>query len=157
MNPLDAAAALLERWLGPLADLAVRAVLFRVFFFAGLAKLDNWPGTLELFAYEYNVPLLPPEPAAVLAVVVELGCPLLLLAGLAARLAAVPLLGLAVTIQFVLGAANPAYDRVEHYLWMALLLSVIARGAGVVSLDRMIANRWGGGVTARARRSPEHV
>lgn len=132
-----------ERWLAPLADLFARIILFRVFFFAGWAKVGNWQGTLQLFEFEYQVPLLPPELAALAGTAVELGCSTLLLLGLASRLAALPLIGLTAVIQFVLGAMNPAYDNLEHFLWLALLLHLVARGAGPLSLDRLIARRFG--------------
>jgi len=52
-----------------------------------------------LFQDEYKVPLLPPVIAAMLATTFELGCSSLLIAGLATRLATLPLLGQIVTIQ----------------------------------------------------------
>jgi putative oxidoreductase len=131
----------LETYLAPLVDLAVRIVLFRVFFWSGLTKLDDWQSTLYLFEYEYQVPLLPVPVAAILGTAIELGASTFMLIGLFARLAALPMLGLAMVIQFVLGAANPAYNDLEHFLWMALLLVVIAHGPGALSLDAWIAKR----------------
>ena len=81
--------AVLERFASPLIDLFIRALLFRIFFFAGTAKLGNWSGTLELFEYEYQVPFLPPMLAAYMGAAAELGCSILLLLGLASRLATV--------------------------------------------------------------------
>lgn len=121
--------------LAPSTDVLLRLAVFRIFFWSGLAKLNDWSSTLLLFENEYNVPLLPPTLAAVLATSVELGASLLVLAGLATRLAALPLLALTFVIQFVLGAADPAYNQLQHYLWMALLLALITRGPGVWSLD----------------------
>lgn len=132
---------LLER-LAPLTDLLLRLAVFRVFFWSGLAKLDDWSSTLLLFENEYNVPLLPHTLAAALAASAELGASLLVLAGLLTRLAALPLLGIALVIQFVLGAADPAYNQLQHYLWMALLLTLIARGPGAWSLDAWLERRF---------------
>ena len=42
------------------------------FWRSGNAKLASWDTTLQLFANEYRVPLLPPELAADLATAVEL-------------------------------------------------------------------------------------
>lgn len=137
------ASVLLERWGAPLTDLFIRAVLFRVFFFAGTAKLGNWGGTLELFEYEYQVPLLPPMLAAYMGTAAELTCSVLLLVGLAARLATLPLIGITLTIQFVLGAANPVYNQLDHFLWLALLLAVATRGPGVLSLDAWLVRKSG--------------
>ena len=131
---------LLER-LAPLTDLLLRLAVFRIFFWSGLAKLDDWSSTLLLFENEYNVPLLPHTLAATLATSAELGASLLVLAGLLTRLAAVPLLGIALVIQFVLGAADPAYNQLQHYLWMVLLLTLIARGPGAWSLDAWLERR----------------
>jgi putative oxidoreductase len=96
---------------------------------------------VQLFQYEYMVPVLPPDIAAVLAAACELGASSLLVLGLFSRLAAIPLLLMSMVIQFVLGAANPAYNDLEHYLWMVLLLSVILRGPGAISVDAWMRHR----------------
>ena len=133
----------LDRNAAPLVDLAIRLVMASVFFRSALQKLSDWPATLYLFQYEYEVPLLPPELAAPLTTAAELTMPVLLVLGLGTRLAAVPLLAMAMVIQFVLGARNPAFDNPQHVLWMLLLASLIVRGGGSLSLDRLIARRWG--------------
>jgi putative oxidoreductase len=135
----------LTRWLGtrtaPLADLFLRALIFRVFFVSGLTKINDWGGALFLFQEEYKVPILPPEIAAVLAATFELGASSLVLIGLAARLAALPLIGMTCVIQFVLGSANPSYNSFDHFLWLGALLAIVARGAGMLSIDHLIARR----------------
>lgn len=131
----------LERYAAPLVDLFIRMVLFRVFFFAGTAKLGNWSGTLELFEYEYQIPFLPPVLAAYGGTAAELACSVLLLVGLATRLATLPLIAITLTVQFVLGATNPAYDQLDHYLWLALLATLAARGAGPLSLDHWLLRK----------------
>jgi putative oxidoreductase len=127
----------LEIYLWPLVALALRLWIARVFFNSGLTKIQDWSATVLLFEFEYQVPLLPPGVAAALGTTFELGMPVLLVLGLATRLAALPLLGMSLVIQFVLGAANPAYDNVEHFYWMLILLTLIARGAGPLSLDHL--------------------
>jgi putative oxidoreductase len=93
---------------------------------------------IELFRSEYALPLLPPELAANLAAVSEHVFPLLLLFGLATRLSAMALLVMTLVIQiFVYPSAYPT-----HGLWAALLLYLMARGAGALSLDRPIARRF---------------
>ena len=122
--------------------LALCQILFRlsiagVFFRAGLAKLTSWEPTLALFRDEYQVPLLSPEIAAALAATFELGCSLLLIVGLATRLATLPLLGMIAVIQlFVYPGAWP-----EHLTWVSILLFLLSRGAGPLSVDRVIARR----------------
>jgi putative oxidoreductase len=124
-----------------ISDLLIRCAVFRVFFWSGLAKIDNWSGTVQLFEYEYMVPLLSPSTAAFLAVLFELDAACLVLIGLGARLAALPLLAMTLIIQFVLGMRDPAYYQIEHYLWMVLLIVLIQRGPGRWSIDGMIRRR----------------
>jgi putative oxidoreductase len=135
---------LISLWLAPLADLWVRIAIGLVFWQSGLQKIGDWPATLQLFEYEYQVPLLPPTLAAYCATATELGAPLLLFIGLASRLAALPLLMMTLIIQFVLGATNPAYDHSDHFFWMVLLVVIVTRGPGRLSLDHLIARYFQG-------------
>jgi putative oxidoreductase len=106
-----------------------------VFFRSGLLKLDSWQFTIQLFRDEYRVPLLDPVLTAQVATAVELGVPPLLLAGLATRLATLPLLGMIAVIQiFVYPNAWS-----DHLLWASALVLVLTRGPGVFSLDHWIA------------------
>ena len=136
--------AWLERYGGPVTDLLIRVAIFRVFFWSGLVKIHDWTGTVQLFQYEYMVPLLPPSGAAVLATGIELGASSLILVGFLTRLAALPLLGMSLVIQFVLGAANPDYNQLEHYYWMVLLVDLIVRGPGFLSIDHWLRRAIGG-------------
>lgn len=126
----------------PLTDLAVRFWVGLVFFRSGLQKLDDWESTLFLFEYEYAVPILPFEVAAYMGTAFELVMPVLLFIWLAARLASIPLLGMALIIQFVLGANNPAYNDFNHFAWMTFLLVIIARGPGVISVDHWLRQKF---------------
>ncbi len=105
----------------PPIELAIRIMIARVFFLAGLTKIRDWENTKLLFEYEYMVPVLPPEIAAYFATFFELGMPVLILFGFLTRFAVIPLFVMALVIQFVLGAANPAYSNIEHFYWMILL------------------------------------
>src|SRR5690349_20946168 len=123
----------------PTAVLALlfRIAIFSVFWRAAWPKWQNWDLTIALFRDEYltTLPFLPAAPMAYLAGVLEIACALLVLIGLATRLAALPLLGITLFIQlFVYWAAWP-----QHILWAALLLYLVARGAGAWSLDQLIA------------------
>lgn len=131
----------LNAWGAPLLQLALRLWIARVFFNSGLTKIQDWDTTVLLFETEYQVPLLPPGVAALAGTAFELAMPVLLVLGLTTRLAALPLLGMALVIQFVLGAANPAYDSVEHAYWMFVLLAIIVHGPGPLSLDHLIRSR----------------
>lgn len=134
----DHAAGWLDHYAAPPFDLAVRLTMAPIFFRSGLQKIGDWPATLFLFREEYRLPLLPPDAAALLATATELTMPVLLVLGLATRLAAVPLLAMALVIQFVLGAANPAFSNPQHYFWMLLLAGLILRGGGRLSLDHWL-------------------
>jgi putative oxidoreductase len=135
--------ALVER-LGRV-PLSLHQLLFRlavasVFLKAGLTKVASWESTIALFRDEYRVPVLPPEIAASLAATCELGCSALLVLGLATRLATLPLLGMLTTIQ--LFVYPDAWS--EHLVWGSILLFLLTRGAGAVSLDHWLGRLWRG-------------
>ncbi len=130
-----------SRYASPVFDVAVRLFIANVFFKSGLTKIKDWDITVSLFADEYQVPVLPPEAAAVLGTTFELAMPVFLVLGLGARVAALPLLGMACVIQFVLGAANPDYDNPMHFYWMFLLAMIVIKGPGPISLDHLIRAR----------------
>jgi putative oxidoreductase len=118
----------------PLLQLMFRVAVAAVFFKSGLTKIASWELTLQLFQDEYAVPLLPVPLAATLATATELSMPVLLVFGLAARLAALPLLGMTLVIQLFVYPENWA----EHLMWASLLLFIVTRGAGALSLDHLI-------------------
>jgi putative oxidoreductase len=118
-----------------IVQLLARASLATIFWRAGQAKLANWNLTVQLFANEYKVPVLPPEIAAQMALSFELGCSVLLVLGLFSRLAVLPLIGMTTIIQ--LFVYPESWN--EHIVWFTLLLFILIRGAGVVSLDALIA------------------
>ena len=80
-------------------QLMARVSMAMIFWRSGQAKIANWDLTLQLFANEYKVPVLPPEIAASMAVAVELSAPVLLVLGLLTRLATLPMLGMILVIQ----------------------------------------------------------
>lgn len=131
------ALGLLERFPVSILLLAARVGVGAVFFKSGLVKIASWQATLQLFAFEYQVPLLPPELAATLAAAVELSAPVLLFAGFGARFAAAAMLGMTLVIQVFVYPANWA----EHLTWAALLGFIITRGAGALSADHWLARR----------------
>jgi putative oxidoreductase len=118
----------------PLLQLMFRVAVAAVFFKSGLTKIASWELTLQLFQDEYAVPLLPVPVAATLAAATELSMPVLLVLGLGARLAALPLLGMTLVIQLFVYPENWA----EHLMWASLLLFIVTRGAGALSLDRLV-------------------
>jgi putative oxidoreductase len=117
--------------------LVARVGIAAVFFLSGRTKVQGWltlkPFTYELFRSEYRLPLIPAELAAPLATYAEHLFPLLLVAGLFTRHAALALLGMTAVIEiFVYPAAWPT-----HLLWTAALLPLVAQGGGKWSLDRL--------------------
>jgi putative oxidoreductase len=128
------AIGLLGRFPDALLLLVARVAPAAVFFKSGLNKTDNWDSTVDLFTTEYKVPVLPPEIAAYLGTAAELICPILLVLGLGARFGAAALLGMTFVIQTFVYPLNYA----EHLTWAALLLLVLTRGAGALSIDHLI-------------------
>ena len=120
-----------------LIALTARIALAQVFWSSAQAHLANWDTTLYMFGDTYQVPLLPPDLAAYLAVAMELSMPPLLVLGFATRFAALALFGMTLVIEvFVFPEAWPT-----HIQWAAMQLVLMGRGAGSLSLDALI-QRW---------------
>ena len=120
----------------PLAILLLigRVAVASVFLKSGLTKIASWEVALQLFRQEYQVPVLPPEIAALMATSFELGCSALLIVGLFTRLATLPLMGMVFVIEvFVYPDAWS-----DHLMWFTLLLLVLTRGPGPISLDAVL-------------------
>jgi putative oxidoreductase len=121
--------------------LVARVSIAAVFFQSGRTKVDGFltltDSTYQLFMDEYRLPLIPPVIAAHMAAYVETFVPMLLVLGLATRLSAAVLLGMTTVIEiFVYPDAWPT-----HLSWAAILLYLIARGGGRVSLDHVLRIR----------------
>ncbi len=124
----------LERFPLALIQFAMRIAVGAVFFNSGLLKIRSWEFAIKLFQDEYKVPLVDPVWAARLAVFNELTFSVLLFLGLATRAATLPLLGMIAVIQtFVYPQA-----WTEHLLWASILIFILTRGPGVLSLDHLI-------------------
>ena len=123
-----------------LVQLAGRVAVAHVFWQSAQTKLASWPVTLQLFALEYQVPLLDPAVAAPLATAAEITGSILIFFGLFARFGALMLLGVTATIQIFVYPGHWA----EHLLWASLLLLILARGAGAISLDHLAVKLLGG-------------
>jgi putative oxidoreductase len=137
-----------------LVALFVRIVAAHPFFASGQTKVDGpqigatilgqelsytlptsiKDSTFALFAQEYKVPLLSPDVAAYLATAMESVLPILLVLGLLTRLSALGLLAMTLVIQIFV---FPDAWWTVHAYW-ALLLVLIARGPGAISLDRLL-------------------
>ncbi|MBI2749770.1 MAG: DoxX family protein [Burkholderiales bacterium] len=153
---VQAVVALLQRLPDSLIALLARFSIAAVFWKSGQTKVQGfaldivcgdalwgWPhlsdSAVALFADEYRLPLLPPELAATMAALGEHVFPVLLLFGLATRFSALALLGMTLVIQFLVFPGG--YPT--HGTWVAVLLWLMARGPGIVSVDHVIAKRFG--------------
>lgn len=140
INCLEAGRSLAERVPYSLLGLVSRLAIASVFWRSGRTKVHSLSireETFLLFRDEYRVPLLPPDLAAYVSTAAEHVFPVLLVIGFASRLSALGLLGMTMVIQlFVYPSGWP-----QHILWIAMLLQIIARGPGALSLDHFIWSR----------------
>lgn len=127
-----------------------RAIIAIVFFNSGQTKLqglavggiklnpfDVSGAAFFLFENEYKVPFITPWLGAHLAALNEFFLPILLVLGLATRFAALGLLAMTLVIQtFVYPKAY-----ITHSLWATILLMLVARGPGKISLDHLLWRR----------------
>jgi len=148
LNPLVTQPARLLNRLQDLFVLGMRLFVGWQFFKAGLLKLQSWDSTLFLFQYEYRVPLLSPNIAAILGTAGELLFPALLFVGLAGRLSAIGLQAVnimaVVAYAHVIFAAGFEASAADHYLWGLMLLAITIYGPGRLSLDFVLTRLQGG-------------
>ena len=110
----------------------MRFWMAKIFWYSGLTKINSWQSTVYLFKYEYAVPIIPAELAAILATSAELSAPILLVLGIMTRLAAFPMLCMTVVIQFTY------LDLIDHLYWALLLCTIIFYGPGRYSVDYFV-------------------
>ncbi|KPF81930.1 DoxX family protein [Novosphingobium sp. AAP93] len=118
--------------------LVARLGIAAVFFESGRTKVEGWltitDSTYYLFETDYKLPFVPPHLAAHLATYQEHLFPIMLVLGFGTRFAALGLLGMTTVIEvFVYPDAWPT-----HLSWAAILLPLIAKGGGALSLDRLL-------------------
>lgn len=135
---MEAIFNLLEDFIAPLFDGAIRFWMAALFWQSGIAKVQSWTTTLSLFRYEYKIPLMNPEIAAWTMTIIELACPLFLVVGLATRLATLPLLFMMIAIQFT------DLSQGAHIYWISLLTMILLKGPGKLSLDYFLFEKYAG-------------
>lgn len=153
-RPGALAVGLFERIPNTLIALIARFSIAAVFWNSGQTKVEGfvfnlvsgevewgWPklseSVLALFQDEYKLPWIPPELAAPMAATAEHVLPLLILIGLGTRFSALALLVMTLVIQlFVYPGAYAT-----HGTWAAVLLYLMARGPGMLSVDHWLASR----------------
>lgn len=134
--------------------LLARFAIAAVFWSSGQTKVEGlaanfitgefrlgWPrlsdSAVALFQDEYKLPFMSPELAAPMAAAAEHIFPLLILFGLATRFSTLALLVMTLVIQvFVYPGAYAT-----HGTWAAVLLYLMARGPGALSVDHWLARR----------------
>lgn len=124
----------LPDWLMPLLQ---RLAISGVFWLSARTKVEGFSikdSTYFLFENEYALPIIPSDFAAVVATIAEHLFPILLVLGLFTRLSATALLIMTLVIQFLVYPGAWAL----HLSWIAVLVPLIARGGGALSLDRLL-------------------
>jgi putative oxidoreductase len=140
-----------------LAPPILRIALALPFLRSGLTRWDGFlslsPGTLYLFQEQFKLHIFgslygfpAPDRIAFLVGIAEIVLPVLLLAGLATRFAALGLLIMTGVIQLVFPEGWTNF----HLYWAAIALAIISLGPGALSLDHLV----GATLSRRASGSP---
>lgn len=128
--------------LSSLIQLLLRGGLAGIFWSSARTKVEGMltvsENTTYLFAEEYRVPILSPEFAAHLATYAEHLLPLLLIAGLGTRFAALGLLVMTLVIQIFV---YPNALLSTHLGWMALAAAIMVYGPGRFAVDHLLVGR----------------
>lgn len=145
-----AAASVFPRIAPPVGtQLALRVALAVPFWRSGINKWDGFlqldPVAVLLFSSEFRLhlpggPYAFPAPGAMAfaAGAAEIVLPMLLVAGLATRPAALGLLSMTAVVQLTVPTGWPV-----HVTWAAMALGIMTWGPGALSLDAWIARRSG--------------
>ena len=111
-----------------------------VFWMSGQTKISGFhlaEGTVDLFRDEYQLPLLDPTVAAILAAISEHLFSALLIIGLASRFSAMALLGMTLIIEIFVYP----YAWATHGTWALCFLVIITKGPGMISLDWLLTRK----------------
>jgi putative oxidoreductase len=124
------------------ARILTRIVIGVVFVGAGFSKFQNLPGAVEFFT-SLGIPA--PELQAPFVALTELGCGFLVLIGLATRLASVPLIATMVvaiaTAKWPDVSGYQDFLDLSEFLYIVLLVWLVAAGGGCYSVDHLIKKR----------------
>ncbi len=113
----------------------VRIWIASIFGGSGLSKIRDFDATVALFDEVYNLPVIPPFFAAILATSAELVFPVLLVLGLFTELSAAALLVMTIVIQVLV------FSHWDHMQWALFLGVLITQGAGMFSVDWLL-RKW---------------
>ena len=138
-----------------LVALALRLAMARVFFLDGQTKIEGPRYVLSVMDFDFSVVLplqvkaetftafltqyaalpVPPVLAAYLVSYAEFALPIMLVLGFGTRMAALGLLIMTALIQIYV---MPGALWTVHVYWAAILLVLLSRGAGQISVDALI-------------------
>jgi len=117
----------------PFSDLAIRFFVGMWFLRSGLVKVADWDTALLLATVEYPVSWMSPANAAMTGIVIELVGPMLLIAGLFTRPAALAMAALTIVSQAVY------VPTTTNLIVSVILIWYVFHGPGAFSLDRVLS------------------
>ena len=132
-------------------NLAMRLVIFKVFWFAVQTKISGltiagqhfafWKvtdNTFLLFDFEYGIPFIPTTLAAYMGTFGEFFLSIMILLGLLTRFAALGLFVMTMVIQIFV---YPDAWWSVHVFWVLPLLYLMKHGGGAASLDNLLCKK----------------
>lgn len=128
--------AALNNFIAHFILLFTRIWIGNIYLKSGLTKISVWDQTLILFEYEYEVPFLPVELAAIMSTAAELICPILLFVGIFSRLSILPLFIMTIIIELFI------IQNVHHLYWLFMMAVIMGFGSGRISIDGFLAQRF---------------
>src|SRR3990172_1724368 len=129
---------MLTRTVGPLYRFFIRAWVALILAAPGLSSVLPL-SVFSLFAYQYQVPILPAGAPGYVAVVLGVLCPLLLVLGLVTRLGA--LIAALIVLGLSMQPGASALAHIDYTYWLILLAVIVLTGPGSLSLDAPIKKR----------------
>lgn len=128
-NLYQSYASFAEKYLSSILLLAIRVWVGLIFYKSGETKFANIESAVMLFTYEYELPFISAQFAAISATIVELGCGALIIVGFWSRITVIPLIVMTLVIQFLV------FPNQEHFYWLFLLSTLAIYGGGALSVD----------------------
>jgi putative oxidoreductase len=111
----------------------------------GFMLTHGWGKLAKLMAgqpYQFADPLgMGVTPSLLLAVFAEVGCAVLIIVGLATRLATIPIMITMLVAAFIIMGTSPFNLKELSLLYFTLLVVILVIGPGRYSLDRLIRRR----------------
>ncbi len=148
LSPIDGILSSIPEWC---VNLAMRLVIFKVFWFAVQTKIAGWTiagqhfafwnvtdNTFLLFDFEYGIPLIPTTLAAYMGTFGEFFLSIMILLGFFTRFAALGLFLMTMVIQFFV---YPDAWWTVHVYWVLPLLYLMKYGGGKIALDNIVLKK----------------